>query len=299
MRIFNFVRALANRLRRRDLSAALETLRKELAVQTLPPFAEVSAMLMNWAFKDKWLKELDTLYQRRISGRPRGNFIVAHYEFLKSLGESIGTLERAVDKSFDNDIIRSALTYQRTQILALVEAAAFVIDYSRLLLIHTLNVETQFQRNVSRVDHVLTKAQLERLEADRDKFIYITNVFWKHRKELQKLIDDIPDIEVDADNGSAVVSSVGLTKLDPTGIGAQGFIPVVMPALALAFAEWQLNRHNKAKEELRMLEYQLLDLKNALGDREDPKLQRAIEYTQDRITKLSRKVQQFEEEVNG
>jgi hypothetical protein len=46
-----------------------------------------------------------------------------------------------------------------------------------------------------------------------------------------------------------------------------------------------------------MLEYQILDLKNALDNKQDPKLEKALEYTQDRVSRLNFKIRKMEAEA--
>jgi hypothetical protein len=112
------------------------------------------------------------------------------------------------------------------------------------------------------------------------------------------VFEGIPDITVEVDNIDNVASATGLKNLDPLKIGAYGLVLNPIYHLRMVYAEWQVARFDAAKEERKLLDYQILDMKNALEGKSDPKLERALEYSQDRMSKLNYKIEKMSVEAN-
>ncbi|MOA51277.1 hypothetical protein D3C78_1744100 [compost metagenome] len=97
------------------------------------------------------------------------------------------------------------------------------------------------------------------------------------------------------DDVSTVEATVGATKTDPFHFG---IIPVRLNPIyyvRMAIAEWQVNRYKAAVEEKRALEYRLLVLKDGS---KDAKIEQEIVYTEGRLQKLNKKLNDMEEGFN-
>lgn len=297
MKIVNYVSSLLPRINRSDVSKNLEDLRKELSEQTVGPYRSAVETFDSWTFKSSFAKDFDKLFSKEVRTRFRGSYIDVTHDILNRTLENLTIIERLVNKMYAKDIVTSAISYSETQLLQLIEVVSFAAKYSRKLLIHTVSLELDEHRKRPLVTTRLTPAEVKWLEDYRMVFIHSMRTLSHDGKSLEKLFSEIPDIEVDAQNANNVVSSVGMAKLDPLNLSAQGLVLNPIYHVRLAYTEWQVARYDAAKEERKMLEYQILDMKNAMTGKDDPKLEKALEYTEDRLSRLNYKIQKIEEEA--
>ncbi|MAP22772.1 MAG: hypothetical protein CL582_17735 [Alteromonadaceae bacterium] len=297
MKIAKYVNSLLPRFDRGDLLRNLEGLEKELSEYTLPSYADAAPLLADFEFKDDMVKDFQRAFEKSVDTRLRGNHIEVTHFLLKKVHKNVGVTKRLTEKFFSRDIVKSSLTYGKAQLLQVAEAYDFINRYARKWLIYTLGVETQMYRQNSMVGKEMTPAEIKWLEANGRLFLDLINRLAVDSKELESAIEGIPDIEIDEETVDAVIANTGATKLDPMRVGVHGVILNPVYHIRMAIAEWQVSRYEAAKEERKMLEYQILDLQHAKDGKNDPKIEKAIEYTRDRITKLNRKIAKMEESV--
>jgi primosomal protein N'' len=297
MNIVNYVSSLLPRINKSDVSKNLEDLRKELSEQTVKPYQSAVETFDEWTFKSDFAKEYDKLFAKEVKTRFRGSYIDVTHDILNRALENLTTIERLVKKMYANDIIASAISYSETQLLQLIEVMSFAAKYSRKMLIHTVALELDTHRKRPLISSRLTPAEVKWLQDYKMVFIHSMRTLSHDSRSLEKLFAEIPDIEVDAQNANNVVSSVGMAKLDPLNLSAQGLILNPIYHVRMVYTEWQVARYDAAKEERKMLEYQILDMKNEMEGKSDPKLEKALEYTEDRLSRLNYKIEKIEEEA--
>jgi hypothetical protein len=295
MSIRNFVLSLTPSIERKMVNKDIARLRSELTTATIPSYEKASAFLKDWDFKDSYNTELEMIFKKYVNTRFKGNFITITYELMKRTLENLNVIEKQINSEFGNDIIRSALTYSRAQVLQMVEAFSFTNKYARLMLIQVMSTETNVvaKRNQDRTS--LNNAQRKWLLDNRQVFIKLLLAIDKTPRELEKLLKSIPDVSIDTET-EGLEAVVGASKLDPLqlGIAVRKLNPIYH--IRMNWEDWMYHRLEVAKEEHQTVEYQLMDLKNQQEGRNDPRLDKAIEYTEDRLTKLNYKIAKMEED---
>lgn len=297
MKILQFVQSMLHRFDKKTLDEDLDRLRKELRDTTLPPYESASKFMKNWEFGDAELKKFDTNFVRQIDSRFKGNSIEVTYEILNRAMENIATLEKLVDKYYSNDIARSAMTFNKAILLQYIEAVSFASKYARKHLINVLTIEVGVLRDNKMVGNELTKAEMYWLINHRPMFITTLKALDIPARDLAKDMESIPDIAINTEDDStgAVIAAVGKRKLDPFGLGFIGVAMNPIYHIRMMVVEYQVAQYESAKEEKLMLEYQIRDLENSKAGKNDPKIEKAIEYTRDRIQKLDYKIAKLEE----
>lgn len=299
MNVLTYIRSLLPRIAKTDVLSDIRDLRRELADDTVPPYAAAAEVFRRWSFKDSSIVEFDKLFGRNVKSSTRGNYVVVIHDHLQKTLKSLDAIEKLVGDKFAGDVVRSSLTYSGAQLLQYVETTMFAAKYARKLLIKTYDAEMAGLLGRSPAGR-LAPAEEKWLSERRNDFFAAIAILGLDSRELDKIIRSIPDVEVDEETADAVVSSVGLNKLDPLKMNLfMGTSFNVFYHIGMARANAQIKRHDASLEERKMLEYQLLDLKNAQNGEQDPKLHKAIEYTQDRLNKLNFKIRKFEEELAG
>lgn len=296
MKIANYVSSLLPRIARSDVSKNLEDLRVELRDQTVAPYKSAVDVFDRWSWKTDFAKDFEKGFQKEVKTRFRGNYVDITEQILSRTLDNISTLEKLVDKMYAKDIVATAISYSETQLLQLVEVVSFASKYARKLLIHTIGIEVDEYRKRPAATR-LTPAEVSWLKNNTMLFFHALRALDKSPSELEKVFKSIPDIEVDVENANNVISSVGAKNLDPLGLSVQGIILNPIYHIRIAYTDWQVARYEAAKEERKMLEYQILDMKNALDNKADPKLEKALEYTEDRLSRLNYKIEKIEEEA--
>lgn len=296
MKIANYVSSLLPRIARSDVSKNLEDLRVELRDQTVAPYKSAASVFDDWSWKSDFAKDFQKGFKKEVKTRFRGNYVDVTEQILSRTLDNISTLERLVSKTYSNDIIASSISYSETQLLQLIEVVSFASKYARKLLIHTMALEIDEHRKRPTQTR-LTPIEVRWLENNVMVFYYALRALDKSPSDLEKVFKSIPDIEVDVENANNVIANVGAKNLDPMGLSVQGLIFNPIYHIRVAYTDWQVARYEASKEERKMLEYQILDMKNALEDKEDPKLEKALEYTEDRLSRLNYKIEKIEEEA--
>lgn len=234
--------------------------------------------------------------------RPAENMIVSIEKGMKEIVKNVKELEDVVQKTFNEEIAGTALSYRKANLLQLLEAYSFVSRYARKLLNFAYIAETaalEAKAEGQPVDTEVAKIGEEILPADLDwlkqNMGYFAQLFLvcsgqsKH-KDVVKAIEEIPDVEIVSGNHETLAATLGPDKIDPFRMG---FIPVWLNPfyhIGMAITEWQVARYNAAEEELRMLQLRKLKLEKRLEGKSDAKLEQQLSYMTKRVNDLEYKL---------
>lgn len=292
MKLLRYIQSLLPNFERKTMEDNLKSVRKELTETIIPHYERSATLLANAKFKDSTLQRFERDFSRNVKTRHRGNYVQVISRILPRLVEITNSTERMVEQYFSRDVVKSSLTYSRAQIIQLVEALDFATRYSRKLLILTVSKETAVLDN--RRDNPMTSAEIKWLESHAGDFMDIMNSLDRSGKEVESIVRNIPDIEVDETNIDEVIRVSGQSSLNPLNLNRQGFRFNPIYHIRMMKAEWDVARYESSKEEKKLLEYEILDLENMMNGDPDPKLQKAIEYTRERVAKINKRIADME-----
>lgn len=295
MSLSKYVRTLLPTFAKSELEKHLANLQRELRENTMPPLTATNDILKNHQFKDKWLLAFDTAISRKLNPRYRGNFVNKIHAVMEKTADNLALLDRLLAKHKGRDIVISSITYNRLQILQLMDAIAFSLKYTRTLLVYTLAVETDMLRQNKTVNFRMSKAEINMLKDRRDVYFDALRAMDHTSRDMEKTISQVPEIEIDPENIDVDVAASGIMSLDPFGLAAQGLILNPIYHARIMWADWEDHRRQAAYEERVMLQYQILDIKNALEDKEDANVRKALDYSEKRLANLNYKIAKMEE----
>ncbi len=114
------------------------------------------------------------------------------------------------------------------------------------------------------------------------------------KTKLDKQFSEIPDIVITSDNEDLLMRTQG-SKIDPMSVRfiASWLNPIYY--FRMRVAEWQVNRYNAAKEELKIIQLRKLHLERMRSGEADARLEKEISYLEERAQKLNYNIQQMEE----
>ena len=279
---------------KKQVSDDITILREDLMTFTKPAYELASKNFGNRQFKSKWYENFHAEMKQYIDRVNSKNCLPVILKAIDKVIERVDMLERLADENFNEDISVHAMSIKRVNILAYLEACTFFTVYARRLLsmIMQIEINTHSEDVVNELDDILP-FNLEWLKERRAGFFMVLDIFYSGKGDLEKVVEGLPDINVNTTNIKAVESSN--KNLDPNHLG---FIPVVLNPIyhiGMAVAEWQHNRLRAAEAERDILQVQVVNLKMLLDGKNDAKLQRKIKYMEEeRLKPLYQKIAKME-----
>ena len=294
MKLINYIAGLLPSLGKNDILDDLEVLSKEIRESTLPVYSTALETLLANGTVSPESEAFEGLMGRKFPD-VKVHYIKHTYNTLKRVDDFVPVLRSLVEKSMASKTTRDAMTHLRGQILHYVEAATLVTRYARRNLHYIVICEAAASKGRKRSrGEGMSEAQVTWLNDNRVAFLDACFSLNRDKKESTKAFKAIPDVVV-RDDGVAE-ANIGPRVLDPFKLG---FIPPqfnIVYQVGIRVAEYQAARLKSAKEEAKVLEYRLLELRQSADGVKDAKLQQLIEYTEDRVQKLNYKISKQEEE---
>ncbi len=296
MKFLEYIKTLVPVLRRYDLLADIEGLREEVNEQSLAPFFGVTEI-----YADRPL--LSSINQGRSKAMndydrswPRSNFLPRLKELLESLPSKLDVMEDHV-RRFGKDVTPESLNYQRAAVLKYLEAVRFFVEYSRTLLTDVVAAEDlAAQGKTSQKPMIGTPAEREMFEKDWLAYLQVAKVLALPADQVDRALKSIPDVAISEDTEISLAAANGSTKLDPLRLGfvAPRFNPILHFRTDRALA--QVTNYQLRKEEIRQLEFRLLNLRARLGGQQpDPRTEKAIRVYEQAVSALRQKQKSFEQ----
>lgn len=295
MSFFNYVSSLLPSFEKRRVMQDIDNLRQSLVEFTLPPYNNaVDVFDRDWKWKSRDLEKFDKELVRKAKTDFKGNYVMIIQKTLNRVSDNMDTLENLIDKSFQDDIVGRVLTYQRATMLRYVEMIGFAIRYSNLLLRWTFAMEHTARGN-DRSGQVLP-AEEKWLKEKEGEFFEAIRVLSTTKKDLVDSIEKVPNVEITEDNEETVAATMGINRLNPMRMNliSKDWNPIYH--VRMAIADWQVNRYKANKEERRVLEYQLMRMKERLeNDTDNAQLAAEVDAASNRLEKLNHSIKKMED----
>lgn len=295
MNVLQFLRSMLPSFKRNDVSERLRAIREDLINQTIPPYETAAADFRNHSAKSKVFIEFDKAFLKGVDSAFKGNFIEQSHLILKNLQANFDFIENLVDDNYSQDIVVAGITYKRAQILQYIAIAGFAVDYARRVLLYVLASEANVKARTLTDGKERPIPEIKWLETNRGAYFRAMTVLAVKERDLSAMFNNIPDITVSDDVESTADATLMRQKIDPMNfnvipIGANPF-----HFIGVRWANWQVAKYQRAKEEKRALEFRLEQLRGQRSGEEDPRLERSIAYYEDEVNRLASKISKMEE----
>lgn len=319
MQIIDYIKSLLPKFGKDRVLEDSRIIRTEIETVSLPSYVEAEKVFTGWKFKSKQMTELITIFNRNIktgSGfGTKDNIVTNIRKGLERILDIQELVEDKLQKNLEHDVFADGVTCLKANLIQCLEGISFISKYSYKLLNYIYVVETAIYTNEENwkgdfkdfdaktyIESNFSPAEIEYIEKSFTQFCLVLGALTKTKQDFNKLIEEIPDISINATNSDAINSTISPDKLDP--LGMRGFSStsnsVFMNPIyhfGLMVAEWQANRYKVAKETKKVLELRLLNLQLKVQNNPDAKLEQEIAYIQSRIQGLDYKIQKMEESV--
>jgi hypothetical protein len=275
----------------------IRNLREELQDTVIPPYASATEFFKQFKFQDKTTKDLAKDFERTVKTKYRGDMVAVLSQVWGNSVDGLDELDRLVDKYYGTTVTATGMTFLKANVLQHVEAMGFAFRYARRLLMYLYALETQhYSKDGDKVTgSFLTKPEREWMQVHYRDFLHVINILAIPAGDLGRIYGQVPDALIEPERVEEMKATMGTSKVDPL---KHGFIPSALWPLyhvRIRIAEWQVARRDAAREEVRAMEFRLLNLKNQTGGQSNARIEQEIAYSEDRISKLNRKIAKLEE----
>lgn len=307
-----FVRTFLPSFSKSTVTQQIDILKNEIATKTLPPYAslvepttgfnEANPFVAKWnkAFNDTVMKNRTINFKNRDWSLRPINCIAVTYNVLSHLNERLTYLNDLIDKSFNEDIIGTQLSYQQANLLRLVEMSEFFLIYARRLAIYLVANEYKELEKTPSTEDPLTKGDIKWLETNMLAFIGMLGIYSTNKEDFIRAVKSIPDIQVaETKDEIDVINKVHGKNVDGLGLG---FVPYVLNPIyhiRIKIVEWRHNRIEAAKQERELLEMRIQQYIMKRGGKDNAKMDQVINNAQESLKKLNKKIHDMEESYNA
>lgn len=299
MRFSSFIKALIPGFEKDRVLEDLRITHTELKEITLPAYETSVPFLKNKELRSKEVIDFDKVFRRTNTGFNKDLF-VGIQEGLVNACDNLEVVRELIAKTYNEDVVAGGMTYLKANLLQFGEMVGFVSKYARKFLIYTFVMESsQYSANSLHANESLTKAEIAWIEQNFLNFAQAFKAVSAPKAKVTKQINDIPDIVIvgGADGNEDNLLRTHGDKVDPFAVR---FIATWMNPIyfvRMSVAEWQVERYNVAKDELKVIQLRKLHLERIRSDQPDARLEKEISYLEDRTQKLNYKIRQMEESV--
>lgn len=294
MRIFDFLRNLIPSFTKDEVKEKLRLV-SQMLQQTLEGYLSAVDILGVPAFKSRYGKEFDSDFRSKVRTQYRGTSIGIIQQILSNVTNFIDQLAPLVEKSYNRDVVVDGLTYKRAEILRTLGYLDFMVTYARQLLHYLLVVEANVKAGTLPDGREIAKPEIEWLNANRATFFRLLLTFAENYRDLIKKLDEIPDINVGENDEQTIAHTVGVNRLDPL---KNNFLPGITPmfmSIGIAWTQWQVKRYERLKEDVKVIQYRIEQLRLQAQGKEDAQLERTIAKYEEYLEDLARDIAKMEQ----
>lgn len=300
MNIINFIRGLLPRFEKSRVMEELRVTLSELEQTVIPSYLAAAEYFKQNKLKSKYILDQSAIFYRNFdtSGGKQANFIADIARRLELIKANAEYVMECLEKSLEHDVLSGALNAQKALLLRSVSDISFMSRYSLDLLTVVYAFEAiERNKEVEESVGVLVKKSIK-VEQQIVQFARLLSDYGIPKVKFEKLIGSIPEVII---NDSTVDSLKGIyqdKQIDPMShVGLSNFRGSPILWFKMNIAEWQAKRYKVNKEKKQGLELRLLHLKELQKDQNNPRLEKEINYIQQRIDKMDYEMNEMEAEL--
>lgn len=295
MSFLTYVKTLLPSFSKNKIVASCEMTQTSIREHTLPAYQAAETLLKGAKFKSEVVRDFAKIYARDVD---------------KSAGGMIGSIRTRLDNSlvilnyialnakniFSEVEASIALTYTKATYMRLVESAEFANTYARKFLNYVYILETAEADENASVKDSLTPAEIDWVNKNFIDFCLCLNIVGNSIAQIEKQMKELPDASITELSEKTFPTTLGVGKIDPFQIRHLSAAVNPFYYFGMHRAESQAKRYKAAKEELELLQLRKLNLEQINAKKPDAKVQKEIQYMENRVAGLNYDVTKMEKE---
>jgi hypothetical protein len=290
MSMLDYVKSLLPSFGQDHIVDDLSRVRAELQELVLPSLEQAEKTFKGKKLKSKIAKDVEKTLQGRFKDHTREELFEILTDILKEAPAKVDALDKLVEASFAKDVIKESITYRKAAILKYIEILSFALHYTIRISLRIIAAEAAAEAGEPNDEIAITPAELRLLDDKYTTWLDALVVLDQPSKDLEDTLASIPDV-IASDEGSMALESVlSSRQLDPMRLNliAPSYNPIYH--IRSHIAEHQVAGINKAKEERKLVELRLHDLKNKVKGENDARVEHQITVIEERLKKLDFKI---------
>jgi len=297
MSMIEYVKSLLPTFGQDRLVDDLSRLRAELHELVLPSLEQAEKAFHGKKFKSKLAKDVEHTLQGRFKDHSRGDLFQILTDILKDAPGKVDALEKLVEECFAKDVVKEAITYRKASILKYTEVMSFALHYTVRMALRIIAAETNAAAGGSDEDATLSAAERQFLDDKYIAWLDALVVLDRPTADLDPFIMAIPDVTASVESAPAVEAMVEARTLDPMKLNmiSPSWNPIYHVRSYLA--EIQVASINRAKEERKLVELRLHELKLKQQGQNDARVEKQIELVEERLKKIDFKIAKLADEA--
>ena len=272
--------------------------RSEIQQYTMPAYSSAQDILKRRGYDSAQMKDFAATFARQVKLDRGENMMTQIGKTFKPALENLDEIEKQIEKIYNEEVSGAGITYLKANLLQFLECLAFASKFSRKFLNYYFICETAHAdpENSPVVSDALQPAEIDWIKANFLAFCTAVGIVTTATPNLKRALDAIPDVAVTPENLKTMGQTLGQNKLDPLMLGLlpPGLNPIYH--IGIRVAEWQVKRHELAKEELKTVQMRIYNLQRIADGKPDASVQKQIDYYQGRANTLTFKIAKVEQE---
>lgn len=285
MSMINYIKSLLPNFGQDRIIDDLSRMRAEAEENLLPSLQQASRAFHGQKLQSQVAKNIEATLQERF--RSHGSMFDILYDIFKDVPAKLDVLDEAAEEFFAKDVTKESLTYRRATVLKYAETLNFAMNYTVRTVLRVIAAETCVAAGApEQVDTQLSPKERSYFDSKMGAWIDTLVLLTKSAADVKAALVTVPDVAANEHDAEAVAAVTGHRSLDPLGLN---FIaPSINPIyhFRMMLAEWDVAAINQSKEERKLVELRLRELKNRQHGVNDARIQHQIELTEDRLKKL-------------
>lgn len=301
MKLISFIKSLVPHITKDQVLEDLRVTAGELDVTVIPSYRDAAVFFRDNKFRSDAVKDVADYFAQGLErgGMVRQPNMVSDVSVrLGFIKDNVSYVQGQIEAIMERDILAEGLSAKKAILVRAANQLAFISRFSTDLLNFVyVNEAGAVDANVAE-SMALAPAVAAHVEKNAKIFASLLSDYGIPTEKFQDLYTKVPDIVISSRNEAAITGVYKQSDIDPfTSPYVMGFSGNPIYHIRLMVAEWQTSRYKAEKEKKRMLELRLMHLQLLQDKKNDPKLEKEIEYIQSRVDSLQRYMRSVEESV--
>lgn len=296
MSLKDFLSSLVPHFERNRILEDIDSLSSDLGTILIPSYESAAKLFRGRKFASQAGKVTEAMFHVRFPQERNNTHVVFIHQNLINLKETLEKIEEMIDQLFDRDVTRDSLTYKKAAVLQFLSVARFYNDYAGRHLLRLVAGEDAAHKQLPE-DTQLLPVDVRYFNENLENFLHASQVVVLGPMQIMERLTQMQDLQIVIDRINSVSATLGVENVDPLRLGFMGPNATSSPIYKARawLANYQVANNNRNKELAKLLQLRLFALRDAYNSKSDPKLQKEIDYNQERLDRLNESVAEFEE----
>lgn len=276
-------------VKKTDIMEQLNNTVLALNNEVLPTVNELLTLVSEKNLSMEMLPELSNLNRETFKSKDIKSFVNNIVISIKNLNTISADLISLADKEIPDLLGKDVVTVKQAYLLNVITTITNFTLYTPDIVLYIVNL---IDNKVNNKPLSFVKFKLIEIRTDLNRYGNLLVMF----KDSKTIIPEINKLSKDRvlvdskDNGTFNMLSFSKSKLPLVG-----FIGNPIYHIRMWFVDAEINKYELLKEKKKLTELKILELKARQNNEVDPKLQKAVEYQEEKLAKIEYQIRKTEE----